>query len=182
MTENASRSGSSRRAAVDPDLVDVDDLPAAEAAQVFAVMDALGEWQNAARALAADSARFMHLNETDMSAIRMVMRAQRRGEIVTPRDISHEIGISSASTTKLVDRLVAGGHLTRSAHPSDRRTSCIRVTESTRRVAHDTIGRQHARRLAVARALAPAEREAVIRFFAQLTEADRLRDHLRVDG
>lgn len=163
---------SRRRASIDPDLVDVEGLSDDTAAQSFAVMDALGTWQAAARALSEASARFMRLNETDMRAIRAIMRAQRRGEIATPKLISQEVGISSASTTKLVDRLVAGGHLVRSAHPTDRRTVAISVTPATRRSAHDAIGRQHARRFAVAASLTAEERDTVIRFFARMTEAD----------
>lgn len=172
MRENEPSPAGTRRASIDPDLVDVEGLSEAEIAQAFDVMESLGRWQDAARALAEASARYMRLNETDMRAIRMIMRAQRRGEIVTPKDIAREVGISSASTTKLVDRLVDGGHLVRSAHPSDRRTTSISVTESTRRSARDTVGRQHARRFAVAAAMSPDQRAAVIRFFEEMTAAD----------
>ncbi|WP_416442547.1 MarR family winged helix-turn-helix transcriptional regulator [Leucobacter sp. HNU] len=161
-----------RRASVAPELLDFGDLPEAEAEQALEVMAELERWQRASRALAESSAKYMRLNETDMRAIRMIMRAQRRGEIVTPKDIARETGISSASTTKLVDRLVDGGHLTRTAHPNDRRTVSIRVTDRTRRIARDTIGRQHTRRLAVAAAMSPAERATVIAFLAHLSEAD----------
>lgn len=161
-----------RRASVAPELLALDELTEAETEQSFEVMARLEEWQRASRQLAESSARFMRLNETDMRAIRMIMRAQQRGEIATPKDIARETGISSASTTKLIDRLVAGGHLIRDEHPTDRRTASIRVTESTRRTARDTIGRQHTRRFAVAAAMTPSEREAVIAFLAALAEAD----------
>ncbi|WP_221584017.1 MarR family winged helix-turn-helix transcriptional regulator [Microbacterium sp. G2-8] len=161
-----------RHASIDPDLVDVAELAESDIAQTFEVMDALAEWQEASRLLAEISARYMRLNETDMRAIRMIMRAQQRGEIVTPKDIARDVGISSASTTKLVDRLVDGGHLTRTAHPSDRRTTRIRVTESTRRSARATVGRQHARRFAAASAMTSDERDTLIRFFEAMTRAD----------
>ncbi|HLS93902.1 MAG TPA: MarR family transcriptional regulator [Microbacterium sp.] len=163
---------SARRASIDGDLVEVDGMTDDDVEHAFAVMAALGRWQDAARTLAEASARYMHLNETDMRAIRMIMRAEQRGEIVTPKDISHDVGISSASTTKLIDRLVARGHLVRAPHPTDRRTMRIRVTPSTRRSAHDTVGRQHARRFAVAAALSADERDAVIRFLDDMTRAD----------
>ncbi|MEI3843317.1 MULTISPECIES: MarR family winged helix-turn-helix transcriptional regulator [Microbacterium] len=172
MAEREHPPRSRRHASIDPDLVDVDGLSEEDVEQSFAVMEALGTWQSAARALSEASARFMRLNETDMRAIRVIMRAQQRGEVATPKLIAQEVGISSASTTKLVDRLVAGGHLIRSAHPTDRRTVAIRVTASTRRSAHDTIGRQHARRFAVAAAMSPVERGAVIRFLERMTAAD----------
>lgn len=156
----------------DSDLVDRSHLTEADIDQCVKVMDALRGWQEAARRLSEASKRFMKLNESDMRAIRMMIRAQQQGRVVTPKDIAREVGISSASTTKLVDRLVAGGHLVRAQHPSDRRTVCIEVTESTRASAHETIGRQHARRFAAAAAMPPEDREAVIRFLTALTEAD----------
>lgn len=156
----------------DSDLVDRDHLSDGDIDQCVRVMEALRGWQEAARALSDASNRYMKLNESDMRAIRMIIHAQRQDQIVTPKDIAREVGISSASTTKLVDRLVAGGHLVRVPHPSDRRTTCIEVTEHTRQAAHDTIGRQHARRFTAAAALSPDDRETVIRFLTSLVEAD----------
>lgn len=154
------------------DLVDRSHLAEADIDQCVRVMEALRGWQEAARTLSEASKRYMKLNESDMRAIRMIIRAQQQGRLVTPKDIAHEVGISSASTTKLVERLVAGGHLLRTQHPSDRRTVCIEVTESTRISAHETIGRQHARRFAAAAAMSPDDREAVIRFLTALSDAD----------
>lgn len=158
--------------ATDSDLIDRADLSDADLHQCVRVMEALREWQEAARALSEASKRYMKLNESDMRAIRMLIRAQQQQRIVTPKDIAREVGISSASTTKLVDRLVAGGHLVRVAHPSDRRTTCIEVTEHTRLSAHETIGRQHARRFTAAASMSPKERDAVIHFLGALVEAD----------
>lgn len=154
------------------DLVDRSNLAEADIDQCVRVMEALRGWQEAARALSEASKRYMKLNESDMRAIRMIIQSQKQGRVVTPKDIANEVGISSASTTKLVDRLVAGGHLVRAEHPSDRRTVCIEVTESTRVSAHETIGRQHARRFAAAAAMEPDERETVIRFLNSLSDAD----------
>lgn len=156
----------------DSDLIDRTRLSDADLEQCVRVMESLHEWQEAARALSEASKRYMKLNESDMRAIRMLIRAQKQHQIVTPKDIAREVGISSASTTKLVDRLIAGGHLVRVPHPTDRRTTCIEVTEHTRRSAHDTIGRQHARRFAAAASMSREDRDAVIRFLGALVEAD----------
>ena len=156
----------------DSDLIDRAEMSDADLDQCVRVMEALREWQEAARALSEASKRYMKLNESDMRAIRMLIRAQQQQQIVTPKDIAREVGISSASTTKLVDRLFADGHLIRVPHPSDRRTTCIEVTEHTRRSAHETIGRQHARRFTAAASMSPKDRDAVIRFLGALVEAD----------
>ncbi len=154
------------------DLVDRVGLSEQEVDQCFRVLESLRQWQQASRALSEASKRYMKLNESDMRAIRMIIRATEQEQIVTPKDVAREVGISSASTTKLVDRLVAAGHLVRVPHPHDRRTTCLEVTESTRLSAHDTIGRQHARRFSAAASLSADDRETVIRFLEALTDAD----------
>ncbi len=158
--------------AEDSDLIDRSGLSSVDVEQSFRVLEGLREYQRAARVLREASKRYMKLNESDMRAIRMIVRSTDQNLIVTPKDIAREVGISSASTTKLVDRLVESGHLIRVPHPRDRRTTCVQVTESTRQSAHDTIGRQHARRFAVAAAMSAEDREAVIRFFDAMVEAD----------
>lgn len=154
------------------------DLPESDLAECVGVMEALRDWQEAARSLSEASQRYMKLNQSDMRAIRLLIRAQKQNQTVTPKDIAREVGISSASTTKLVDRLVAGEHILRVPHPSDRRTTCIEVTEKTRRAAENTIGRQHARRFAAAAAMTSEERKIVIRFLEALVEADVAQDYL----
>ena len=156
----------------DSELVRRADLSAEDAEQCVRVMEALHAWQDASRALSDASKRYMKLNDSDMRAIRMMIRAKRQGRIVTPKDIARAVGISSASTTKLVDRLVEAGHVVRLPHPNDRRTTCIEVTEHTQRSAQDTIGRQHARRFTAAATLSREDRDAVIRFLEAMVEAD----------
>lgn len=157
-------------------------LPESEIAECTALMEALRQWHEAERDLAEASRRYMQLNDSDMRTIRLLIRAQRQGLIVTPKDIAAAVGISSASTTKLVDRLVAGGHLIRVPHPHDRRTTSIEVTEETAQAAHESVGRQHARRFDVIAALNSRERETVLRFLSAMTEADRPQGVLADDG
>lgn len=158
----------------DPELLPLGGRPPDDIAQSFELLEALRAWQRASRALATASERFMRLNSTDMRAIRFIIRSERRGQIVTLKDIARETGISGPSTTKLVDRLERAGHVRRTPHPTDRRTSSIRVTETTRRVARETIGRHHARRFEAAMSLTPDERAAAIRFLTRLTEVDSM--------
>ena len=162
----------------DTDLVERGDLTESDLSQCVRVMEALHRWQEAARALSEASKRYMKLNDSDMRAIRLLIRSKKQNNIVTPKDIAREVGISSASTTKLVDRLVDGGHIVRVPHPSDRRTTCIEVTELTAKSARETIGRQHARRFSAAASMSAADRETVIRFLDHLAEADSPQDGL----
>lgn len=156
----------------DSDLIDRSGMSQDDVESCFRVLEGMRRWQTAARALSEASKRYMKLNDSDMRAIRMMIRSHEQGLLVTPKDVAREVGISSASTTKLIDRLVAGGHLIRVPHPRDRRTMCLQVTDSTRRSAHDTIGRQHARRFSAVASLDAEDRAAVMRFLSAMVDAD----------
>ncbi|CAL8975599.1 LexA repressor [Cellulomonas sp. T2.31MG-18] len=150
-------------------LVHTSGLPDAEVGQVVRVMDALFRWREAEQRSSRASRAYMQLGETDMKALRFVIVRTEQGHHVTAREIADHLGISSASTTKLLDRLEAGGHIRRTPHPTDRRAIAVVVSAETRRAAERTVGREHARRFQVAAALAPDERETVIRFLDALS-------------
>ena len=142
----------------------------AELGQIVRVMDAMFRWREAEKRVTEASRRYMRLGDNDMRALRLAIVMADRNEHVTARDIAQHLGISSASTTKLLDRLEAGGHIRRTPHPTDRRALAILVDPGTRAAAEATVGREHARRFRVAAALAPEEREIVIRFLDQLSD------------
>lgn len=136
--------------------------------QVVRVLEGLRRWREAERRASEASRRYMNLGETDMKAVRFVIALRNQGRVATPGAIATHLGITTASTTKLLDRLVAGGHVRRFPHPSDRRSLAIEVSDETRRVARETVGRSHARRFDAVARLAPREREIVARFLEDL--------------
>jgi DNA-binding MarR family transcriptional regulator len=152
----------------DQALVSRADLTDTDVDQIVRVMESLGRWHDAAARMSAASERYMKLNHTDMRALRYLIAAHNQGIVATPGSLAGYLGISSAATTKLLDRLERAGHITRSPHPTDRRALAIAVTEHSRHDARETVGRQHARRFAAAAALPPDERETVIRFLDAL--------------
>ena len=152
--------------ASDPDgeLVDRSALAADDIAQINGLMAALAELRRAEDLLTEASIRYMRLNKTDMRALHYLIVSAHRGELATPSAIAAHLRISTASTTKLLDRLEERGHVVREPHPTDRRALLIRITPGTRRAAMATVGRQQSRRFAAAARLSPAEREVVVRF------------------
>ena len=74
----------------------------------------------------------MEMNATDLAALRMLIMREQRGESVSPHDLARHLRISTASTTKLLDRLTASGHVERHAHPHDRRARIVILTEESR--------------------------------------------------
>lgn len=166
----------------DQELVDRAGMSDDEVEQVVAVMQALRRWHQAAERMSEASRRYMKLNQTDMRALRFLIAARNQGIVATPGALASYLGISTASTTKLLDRLEQGGHIARSPHPTDRRAVAVSVTESTRRDARETVGRQHARRFAVAAGLTAGEREVVVRFLDALAATEHDDDELAADG
>ena len=155
---------------LDPDeeLVARSHLSDDELAQVVHVLESMRRWRETERAMSEASRRYMRLGETDMRALRYLIAARRHERVVTPSAIATHLGISTASTTKLLDRLAAGHHIRRLPHPTDRRSLAIEVTDETRIAARTSVGRAHARRFDVAAALSAEEREVVTRFFEAL--------------
>lgn len=149
----------------DQEIVRTADLAPGDLDSVLEVLDAMRRWREAERRTSEASQRYMKLGASDMRALRMLIAAQHQSIPVTPSAMATHLGISTASTTKLLDRLERGGHIVRRAHPDDRRSLVIEVTDETRRAARATVGREHARRFDVIAALPPESRRIVAAFF-----------------
>jgi DNA-binding MarR family transcriptional regulator len=69
------------------------------------------------------------LRGTDVRALIALLDAERAGVPATPGWLAEQLGLSSASTTALVDRLTTAGLVRREADAADRRRIRILVTE-----------------------------------------------------
>lgn len=150
----------------DPDgvLVDRSAASAEDIRHITALMQAMGGLREVEDRLAQASLDFMKLGKTDMRGLHFLIVSENTGQVVTASTLAAHLGITSASTTKLLDRLERGGHIIRRPHPTDRRSFSIHITSETRAVAMETVGAQQSRRFYAAARLTPAEREVVIRF------------------
>lgn len=159
---------------VDPtqSLVDFSALSDNEITQITGVLTAIKRWRESEQAISFQSRSDMHLGENDMKALRFLVAAQHQHLVVTPGSLAEHLAISTASTTKLLDRLESAGHIHRSPHPTDRRALMISITTATHEHVRDTVGRTHARRFDVAARLSPQEREVVVRFLNDLSGPD----------
>ncbi len=66
---------------------------------------------------------------TDTLALNHILST---AEPLGPVELGRRLGISSASATVLVDRLVTSGHLSRRAHPADGRRRVLQATDKAR--------------------------------------------------
>jgi DNA-binding MarR family transcriptional regulator len=128
------------------------------------VLDALRLYRAAERAMSRRTRRSMGMGESDLLAVRYLLEAQQAGGTVTAKDLARRLGISSASTTVLVDRLVRSGHARREAHPTDRRAVVVIATPESARDVRAALGDVHREMLDVAETLGPEELRAVLAF------------------
>lgn len=149
-------------------LIPRDGMDPAELEGAVAVLAAVRRWREAEQSMNEKSRSDMKLGDNDMKAMRFIIVSTNQGKVVTPGMIAEHLGISTASTTKLLDRLADAGHITRSAHASDRRAVVITVSAAAHAEVQETVGRLHAKRFQVAAGLKPHEREIVIRFLDEL--------------
>jgi DNA-binding MarR family transcriptional regulator len=155
---------------IDPkqELVSYGDKDNAEIEQIVRVLTSIRDWRQAEQRMSEKSRGYMKLNETDMQALRFIIASKNQGEPITPGALAEHLKISTASTTKLLDRLAKAGHIERSPHPTDRRALIITVSDSTHKEVRETVGRTHAHRFEAAARLNSEEREIVIRFLNDL--------------
>lgn len=132
------------------------------------VLEALRRYRAAEAAMRRRTRDSMGMGETDLLAIRFLLHAQRTGRDVSPKDLAVRLGISSASTTVLVDRLVTSGHVERRPHPTDRRALVIVPTGLSDSEVRATLGAMHDRMMRVAESLQPEEAAVVIDFFERM--------------
>lgn len=112
----------------------------------------------------------MHMNLTDLQALRHVIDAQNAEGFTTPRRLADALAISTASTTTLIDRLVGSGHLERSPHPRDRRSVVVTATDHARDEVRAHLGDMHERMRVIAAAVPAGARPHVVAFLRALTD------------
>ena len=136
-----------------------------------AVLNALRDYRAAEAAMRRRTRSAMRMGETDLLAIRFLLKREGEGDSVSPKDLAAHLGISSASTTVLIDRLARSGHVERRPHPTDRRALVIAPTIASDDEVRATLGEMHRRMIDVAEELEPDEAVAVLDFLERMRDA-----------
>ena len=113
----------------------------------------------------------MDMNETDLLAIRHLIKAETDGKPASPTELSRVLGISTAATAKLLARLALSGHVRRERNPHDGRAQVLYATPNAHAEVRLTLGDTHRRMLEVAEQLSPVERHAVVSFLDAMSSA-----------
>lgn len=117
------------------------------------------------RGMSRDS---MHLGRTDMTALRLMLRAGQTGTPLSAAALARQLEISTAATTVLVDRLEKSGHAERRRSATDRRAIEIWPTSTTDEEVRSTMGVLHERMMTVAAALPARDCATIHRFLGRL--------------
>lgn len=132
------------------------------------VLTALREFRRAEQVLRRRLSTEMGMNVTDLQALQHLIAAERDGRALTPRDLTAHLKISTASTTKLLDRLVASGHLVRQAHPRDRRSVVIVPTDHAHEQVRERLARMHERMREIAERVPTSARAPLTAFLREM--------------
>lgn len=151
----------------------LDARPGAEPQQVLLtdLLNALSEYRAAETSMLRRTRPIMDRGATDSLALRYIEQASSAGEGLRPTELAVRLGLSSASVTTLIDRLVQSGVVQREPHPKDRRAVLLkyveqpeyqdaRALEEARRPLADVIG-----------SLSPNELATVMNFVHRMRDA-----------
>ncbi|RKE64972.1 MarR family winged helix-turn-helix transcriptional regulator [Microbacterium sp. AG238] len=137
----------------------------------IAVLQAFRLYRAAEAAMRRRTRDSMSMGENELLVLRYLIKAHGEGRLVGPTELSRYLGISTASTTALIDRLQKSGHVTRQAHPSDRRSVHVVATEKSDVEVRDTLGRMHERMIAAVDGMTAEEARIVIECLGRLQQA-----------
>lgn len=137
------------------------------------ILQALREFRRSDEEMRRRTSADMDMNVTDLRALQIVIAAEQARTYATPRALTQQLGISSASTTKLLDRLTASGHVERRPHPRDRRSIIVVATAHAHEQIRERLAAMHERMAEIARAVPEESRQAVVDFLlAMAAELD----------
>ncbi|MGY4858710.1 MarR family winged helix-turn-helix transcriptional regulator [Cryobacterium sp. AP23] len=136
-----------------------------------AVLEAMRTYRAAESAMRSRTQRSMGLGENDLLALRYLLTAKQDGRSIGPKELTTYLGISSASTTVLIDRLERAGQVRREHSPFDRRALILVPTASTDAEIQAALGDVPARMVEVANRLDPAQAKVVIDFLHNMRAA-----------
>ncbi|ANZ16296.1 transcriptional regulator [Streptomyces noursei ATCC 11455] len=111
------------------------------------------------------------LHRTDLRALIALLDAARAGEELTAGRLGARLGLNSAGTTALVDRLERLGHLRRVRDTRDRRRVLLVIDPRAVTLGQSFFGPLIARTLALLDSFDPGERAAIRRFLTGVRDA-----------
>lgn len=134
------------------------------------LLEALRRFRRADQRMRRRMSSDMHLNATDIEALRHIIAHGPTGDPVTARGLATHLDISTASTAKLLNRLTASGHVQRHPHPEDRRSVIVTATDHAHAEIRGWLTDMHQRMLEIAHGVPEESRQAVVDFLEAMAD------------
>lgn len=134
------------------------------------VLNALRAYRSIESGLRRRLSQRLSINETDLSALRYLLGVWQSDRTASPKDLALALGISSASTTLVIDRLESGHYIRRRRHPVDRRAVILEPGEKATDDFRDAFDVEKRGVMAAADALTSEETETVTRFLRSMEQ------------
>src|SRR5215469_13275577 len=136
------------------------------------VLDQLLLMGSEADRLTGAAAVFNQLNRTDLRALQAL-----RVEGMTAGRLARALGVTSGATTRVIDSLVASGHVARGPDPTDRRRVLVQLTPAAEEQVDRTFAQLRADVRTVLETYDDAALETVARFLEDVRSL--VREHAR---
>lgn len=137
----------------------------------IAVLQAFRLYRAAEAAMRRRTRDSMSMGENELLVLRYLLKAQGEERFVGPTELARYLGISTASTTALIDRLEKSDHVIRQPHPSDRRSVRVVATEQSHIEVRQTLGNMHKRMLGAVEGMTADEARIVIACVTRMQQA-----------
>lgn len=110
------------------------------------------------------------LGSNEMRALVIIMDSVRSGDPISPKQLSLQLDITTASVTALLDRLESVGHVRRDKHPTDRRSICLWPGEKAMQAGQEFFGGLNQALIARLSQYSKAELEVAARVMVSMIE------------
>ncbi|MEV8025798.1 MarR family transcriptional regulator [Microbacterium sp. NPDC080220] len=132
-------------------------------------LEALRTYRAAEVAMRRRTREAMSMAEDEMLALRFLLR--RADRTARPAELAHYLGITTADTNALADKLQRDGRVERVAGFAINRSASIRATDTADAEVRDTLNGMHLRMYAAAMKLTPSQHRHITGFLAAMTDA-----------
>lgn len=136
------------------------------------VVKALNDLTDSGIASERTALQSLGIGANDAKVLRFLLQRRPDDEPVTPRMLAAMLGISSAATTALIDRLADAGWVAREPYPGDRRSIVVRETVGVSSPARRILAVRRASAVAAAERLGPAKRRIVADFLDDIARGE----------
>jgi DNA-binding MarR family transcriptional regulator len=152
--------------------------------RTWAIIDALRRYGTGSTRLTQTFAAQHGLQQSDLQALVAIMAAEGADEPLTPGRLQKHLGLSSAGTTYVIDRLEKAGYVQRTQdHPRNRRMVQLRYTEQGMATAMDFFGPIGERTASIVSQFSAADQQVIHRFVTTIAEVMQENiEQLEADG